>query len=81
MGWKSGSTSATQSDADVKLEAAYLFPNICPCSYRDRRLARPSLREGTIGRCRESQRSKPRPEAGQRRGTRIPREVPGVRPH
>jgi hypothetical protein len=35
-----GSTSATNSDADVKLEAAYLFPNISPCSYRDRRPAR-----------------------------------------
>jgi hypothetical protein len=27
-----GSTSATKCDADVKLEAVYLFPNISPCS-------------------------------------------------
>jgi hypothetical protein len=52
-----------KGDADVKFEAVYLFPNISPCSYSDRRAARPSLRDGTIGRCRESQRSKPRLEA------------------
>jgi hypothetical protein len=28
-------------DADVRLEAVYLLPNISPCSYRDRRPARP----------------------------------------
>jgi hypothetical protein len=30
MGGIMGSTSATKSDADVKLEAVYLFPNISP---------------------------------------------------
>jgi hypothetical protein len=32
MGGSMRSTSATKSDADVKLEAVYLFPNISPCS-------------------------------------------------
>jgi hypothetical protein len=41
MGGIMGSSSATKSDADVKLEAVYLFPNISPCSYRDPRPARP----------------------------------------
>jgi hypothetical protein len=40
MGWKYRSTSATKSDADVKLEAVYLFLNISPWSHRDRRPAR-----------------------------------------
>ena len=35
------SAKATKSDAGVKFEAVYLFPNISPCSYRDRRPARP----------------------------------------
>jgi hypothetical protein len=31
MGGSMRSTSATKSDADVKLEAVYLFLNISPC--------------------------------------------------
>jgi hypothetical protein len=34
VGGSMRSTSATKSDADVKLDAIYLFPNISPCSYR-----------------------------------------------
>jgi hypothetical protein len=37
MGGIMGSTSATKSDADVKLEAVYLFLNISPCSFIDPR--------------------------------------------
>ena len=32
MGREFGSASATKCDADVKLEAVYLFPNISSCS-------------------------------------------------
>jgi hypothetical protein len=37
MGGSMGSTSATKPVA----VAVYIFPNISPCSYRDRRPARP----------------------------------------